>query len=240
MRWLCLLLVLFGASLAHAQQSVEPGDIKLELELEERAQPPHPGEMILLTIHGTYRIPVVRENLVQPALDGIDWMQLGEDHWYKAFEDGFEVLKLMRRMALFPQRSGDIEIPPFTHELDLIPRQRAEVSVELVSNSLTLTAAPPLETADWWFPVRNLEIADQWSNQPEALDPGSAALRVVTLIVDGAPPQRIPPMPEMTGAGAFIFPHPGASHCVAWSRRPDHTCFLAMDRAPATRRRPDT
>ena len=71
-----------------AQQGIEPDDVQLKLKLEPRAHPPHPGEMILLSIEGTYKIPVVREKLRQPALDGFDWMQLGEDRWFKAFEDG--------------------------------------------------------------------------------------------------------------------------------------------------------
>lgn len=207
MRWLAAFVILFCVP-AQAQQALDPADARLELHLEERAHTPHPGEMILLSIQGTFRVPVVREKLLQPALDGLDWMQLGEDRWFKEMEDGFEVLKFERRMALFPQAPGEVEISPFTHRLDLLNRRGREVKIELVSDSATLSTEPRPEIADWWFPVRGLEIEDNWSNQPEALDPGSAALRIVSLIIDGSPPQRIPPMPEMTGAGAHIFPHP--------------------------------
>ena len=207
MRWLVLLLALWPLAAA-AQQGIEPDDIRIELELEQRAHPPHPGEMILLSIHGTYKIPVVREKLVQPPLDGFDWMQLGEDRWYKAREDGFEVLKLERRMALFPQAPGRIEVPAFTHALEMLARNGRTVPVEVVSDSVTLEVAPDAQVDGWWFPVRQIEISDSWSNQPEALDPGGAALRIITLTVEGTAPQRIPPMPEMTGAGAHIFPHP--------------------------------
>ena len=197
-----------GAALAQDQDSIAPDDMRLELVLEERAHAPHPGEMILLSIHGTFKIPVVRENLRQPDLEGFDWMQLGEDRWYKAREDGFEVLKFERRMALFPQRSGAIPIAPFVHALEMLDRQGRTVAIDEVSNAVTVTAAPMPDAQDWWFPVRALEISDAWSNQPEALDPGSAALRIVALTVMGTAPQRIPPMPELTGAGAHIFAHP--------------------------------
>ncbi len=208
MRWFLSLVIVLCAAAAHAQQDIAPEDARLELHLEQRAHSPHPGEMVLLSIQGTFRVPVVREKLLQPTLEGLDWMQLGEDRWYKQMEDGFEVLKFERRMALFPQAPGEIEIASFTHRLDLLNRRGREMKTELVSDAVKLITTPGPETSDWWFPVRGLEIEDNWSNQPEALDPGSAALRIVSLTIDGSPPQRIPPMPEMTGAGAHIFPHP--------------------------------
>lgn len=208
MRWFLALVLVFCVLPAHAQQGVNPGDIRVELVLEARDHVPLQGEMVLLSIQGTYRIPVIREKLHQPDLDGFDWMQLGEDRWYKEREDGFEVLKLERRMALFPQRAGPLEIPEFTHGLEMLGRNGRTVPVEHLSNTLSLEVAPRPDTNDWWFPVRGIEIEDNWSNQPEALEPGGAALRVIALTVDGTAPQRIPPMPEMTGAGAFIFPHP--------------------------------
>ncbi|MEO1492184.1 MAG: hypothetical protein AAFV19_08535 [Pseudomonadota bacterium] len=208
MRWLISLVLLLAPFEALAQQAIDPADARLELHLEDRPHLSHPDEMVLLSIQGTFRIPVVREKLIQPDLTGLDWMQLGEDRWYKEMEDGFEVLKFERRMALFPQAPGEIEIAPFTHRLDLLNRRGREMKTELVSDTATLKSVPGPESEDWWFPVRALEVNDSWSNQPEALDPGSAALRIVALTIDGSPPQRIPPMPEMTGAGAHIFPHP--------------------------------
>ncbi|MEM8842508.1 MAG: hypothetical protein AAGD47_12105 [Pseudomonadota bacterium] len=208
MRWLLALVLVIAALPARAEPRIEPDDIRLELFLEDRARDPFPGEMILLSIRGTYRIPVVRENLVQPPLDGFDCMQLGEDRWYHAFEDGFEVLKLERRMALFPQQAGQIEVPAFTHELEMFTRRGETIPVDQHSNTLTVTVAPQPEVEDWWFPVRGLRVSDSWSNPPEALPPGGGALRIVTLTLTGSAPQRVPPMPEMTGAGVHIFPHP--------------------------------
>ena len=207
MRWLVLILALLPWT-AFAQQGIEPDDIRLELILEERPHPPHVGEMILLLIRGSYKVGVVREALKQSPMSGLDWMQLGEDRWYKAREDGFEVLKFERRMALFPQNAGPVAILPFTHELEVLNPRGQTIAVIETSNALTVDTAPLPAVDGWWFPVRGLKVSDRWSNQPESLAEGAAALRIVTLTVDGAAPQRIPPMPEMTGAGAFIFPHP--------------------------------
>ena len=205
-RWLVILVFLANAAIA--QEAIAPEDVRLELSIEARDHPPHPGEMILLSIHGTFLVPVVREKLRQPPLPGFDWMQLGGDRWYKDFESGFEVLKFERRMALFPQAAGEIEIPAFTHELDVLTRDGETVSIVEVSNTRRLAAAPRPGADQWWFPVRRIEVSDTWSNAPEALETGHSALRTVTLTVEGSAPQRVPPMPELTGAGAYIFPHP--------------------------------
>lgn len=205
MRWFLLFVAFIAPQVALAE--IADDDVRLELVLEDREHPPHVGEMILLSIRGTYKVPVVRENLRQSTLAGFDWMQLGEDRWFKAREDGFEVLKFERRMALFPQEDGPLTIDPFTHDLELLSGNQT-IAFQKVSDTVTLTTVPQPQSEVWWFPVRKLEVSDQWSNQPEMLDPGAAALRVVSLTIEGTAPQRIPPMPVLTGAGAFIFPHP--------------------------------
>lgn len=208
MKWFALLVACFWAGPLMAQSGIEFDDIRLELVPEELDHAPLPGEMILLSIRGTYKIPVVRETLQQPSLEGFDWMQLGEDRWYKEREDGFEVLKFERRMALFPQRAGQIAVPPFTHQLEMLARNGQTLATKRDSNSLTIDVAPLEHSPGWWFPVRDIDVSDRWSNQPETLEAGAAALRIVSLRVEGSAPHRIPPMPELSGAGAHIFPHP--------------------------------
>jgi len=153
-RWLLLTLMFIAPHAAFAE--ITEDDVRLELVLEDREHPPHVGEMILLSIRGTYKVPVVRENLRQSSLAGYDWMQLGEDRWFKAREDGFEVLKFERRMALFPQSEGPLAIDPFTHDLELLSGNQT-VAFQEISNSVTLTSSPQPQSEAWWFPVRKLD-----------------------------------------------------------------------------------
>ena len=202
-----LAILLLLALPARAEVEIAPGEIKLEVIAEARDHPVLAEEMVLITIRGSYRIPITLENLVQPDLQGFDWMQLGEDHWFNTVEDGLTVVNLERRMALFPQEPGEIEIGAFVHELNLLSPSGQRFEHAESSAPLTLTVEPRPE-ADWWFPVRTIEITDNWSNAPERLKPGEGALRIVTVAAHGVEPELMPPMPEMTGAGAHIFPHP--------------------------------
>ncbi|MEM7508679.1 MAG: hypothetical protein AAF415_18260 [Pseudomonadota bacterium] len=204
---LAMLALLLSALAAGAQITAGPDDVRLTLKVEERAHAPFDGEMVLITIHGAYRLPITLEKLRQPDLAGFDWMQLGEDHWYNTQEDGLTVTNLERRMALFPQAPGPIEIGAFTHQLTLLSPSGKRFEHEAVSNTLTVEVVPRPDS-DWWFPARLIEVTDNWSNPPERLAPGGGALRIVTLTAQGVEPELLPPMPEMTSAGAFVFPHP--------------------------------
>lgn len=207
-----LAVVTFGVFPALAQEASGP-DLDLSIELEERAHPPFPGEMVLITIRGTYRLPITLEKLVQPALTGFDWMQLGEDRWIEELDAGQTIKIFERRMALFPRAAGRIEIGRFVHELDLLNRTGQRFFEEVRSQPLTIEIAelPEEEQAGnrrWWFPVRQIEVNDRWSNPPERLEAGGGAIRIITVTAQGVAPEMIPPMPKMRSAGLHVFPHP--------------------------------
>lgn len=193
---------------AVSAQSVEPGDLRLELSFEERSGPLYTGEMVLLKVRGFYKIRIAREKLVQPDLDGFDWMQLGEDTWSKDTTKGREILQLERTIALFPNRAGLLEVKPFEHQLELWTRtgERYDHSLNSAAISIEVTERP--KSDDWWLPARRLTVDDQWSNPPDKLGTGEGALRVITVTVEGVMPEQVPPMPELESAGAFVFAHP--------------------------------
>ncbi|MEL6477846.1 MAG: hypothetical protein AAFR17_11015 [Pseudomonadota bacterium] len=206
-RSLLCAVVLGLAGIAAAQTEVSPDEVRLTLDLEQLPETLHAGEMVMLTIRGAYRLPITLERLEQPDLPGFDWMQLGEDRWFDTQIDGQTVVNLERRMALFPQEAGPVEIGAFTHHLTLLSPQGRRFEHAARSEGLVLTVSPQPD-AEWWFPVRAIEISDAWSNPPEKLSPGQGALRIVTVTAQGAEPELLPPMPALTGAGAHIFPHP--------------------------------
>lgn len=201
------LLLSFLVPTASAQ-TVEPGDLRLELSFEDRSGPLYEGEMVLLKVRGFYKIRIARETLKQADLEGFDWMQLGEDTWSKDMSKGGEILQMERVIALFPNRTGTLEIKPFTHELELWTRTGERYTHELASAPITIdvTARPPQD--DWWLPARRLTVEDRWSNAPDKLGTGEGALRIVMVTVEGVLPEQVPPMPDLESAGAFVFPHP--------------------------------
>lgn len=207
-RLLVLLLVL-GTGAVNAQRlEVLPNDAEITVTIENPQSPFLESEMVLLTIHGIYRRHITREKLIQPALNGFGWMQLGEDYWYDSQENGLKVKNMRRRMAIFPNRAGKIEIGAFQHRLTFLDEDLKWFEHEIASQPIVIDVGASDETADWWLPVHRLEIEDSWSNPPDQMKAGEGVLRVIRIEGHGASPDMLPPMPELHSPSAHIFPHP--------------------------------
>ncbi len=208
-RFAALLFLLLVPALAVAQSStVAPDDLELKVTVEEGSAAPYQGEMVLIEIHGIYRRHITREKLEQPDLEGFNWMQLGSDHWYESQLNGRTVKNFRRRMALFPDRAGTLTIGPFAHHLTLTDEHDNWFDHTVGSEPVTIQVEPAPEVSGWWFPVRRLEISDEWSNPPDRLAEGQGVLRVIRVTAVGVSPEMLPPMPELTSPSALIFPHP--------------------------------
>ncbi|MEM8956954.1 MAG: hypothetical protein AAGC86_03975 [Pseudomonadota bacterium] len=209
MKWLGLVLCLFWPLYAHGQsRTVLPSELSLTATVEVMDHTPVTREMILITIRGIYRRHITLEKLVQPDLEGFSWTQLGLDSWHEERLDGELVKVFTRRIAVYPERPGDLTIAPFTHNLTLTDERDAWFEHKIQSEPLHITVAPAPETSDWWFPVRRLQVSDRWSNAPDQLAPGEGVLRIVQVEALGVTPEMIPPMPDLTSPSAMIFPHP--------------------------------
>ncbi len=207
MRLLLAFLLCLAGPLAAQTREVRPGELALEVRVENDVTP-FAGEMVLLTIHGRYRRHVTRETLAQPALDGFNWFQLGPDRWYETVERGRPVKNVERRMALYPNRAGRLTIGPFTHHLTLTDEGNDWFDHDVRSPPVTVEVRPAPLPPDEWMPVRRLEVSDEWSNPPDQLAPGEGVLRIIRITAVGASPDMLPPMPDLTSPSAMIYPHP--------------------------------
>ena len=206
-RALILAVLLPGALWAQSRE-VRPGELSLSVTVEETAETPYRQEMVLITIHGQFRRHITRERLVQPDLSGFNWMQLGEDQWFETRINGQKVKNFRRRMALFPEAAGTLEIAPFVHRLTLTDEGNDWFEHEIRSEPVRIEVRPLPEHQGWWFPTRRLQVSDTWSNPPDQLDDADGVLRVIRLEAVGAAPEMLPPMPELASPSAMIFAHP--------------------------------
>ncbi|WP_052701017.1 BatD family protein [Loktanella sp. S4079] len=202
-------MTLFTAPWASAQtRAVLPDELSLRVTVEQLPDPLFRQEMVLLTIHGIYRRHITREELEQPDFAGFNWMQLGQDHWFESVVDGRPVKNMRRRMAVFPDDTGRLEIGAFQHHLTLLDEDNKWFEHTISSEPISIEVMSEPASDDWWFPVRRLRISDEWSNAPDQLEPGQGVLRVMRISALGASPDMIPPMPDLVSPSALIFPHP--------------------------------
>ena len=208
MKWLIFLCIAFPLQALAQSGTVLPSEVAIEVTIEDNTTVPFTREMVLLTIRGVYRRHITREELIQPDLEGFNWTQLGPDNWSEERINGRKYKVFTRRMAIYPVESGELAIGPFIHRLTLTDENDDWFEHEIQSEPLTTQVAEAPATMDWWFPVRKLQISDQWSNAPDQLAPGEGVLRVIRLEALGATPEMIPPMPELNSPSAMIFAHP--------------------------------
>ena len=209
MRGVFLVICLLFATSGHSQTSeVFDHELSLNVTISDTGARPLVGELVLVTIEGVYRRHITLEKLLPITLDGFSWSQLGEDSWFERTENGKKVKVFRRRMALFPDRSGKLEIPSFTHRLTLLDEANKWFEHDISSPAIAVEVMPKPDFDGWWLPVKRLEVSDQWSNSPDQLAEGEGVLRVIRVEATGVSPDFLPPMPELTSPSAMIFPHP--------------------------------
>ncbi|WP_455955584.1 hypothetical protein [Methylorubrum aminovorans] len=197
-------------------RAIEPGDLTLTVtpDLPGGAQP-YAREMVLLRLRGVYRTQILLEEMRQPALVNFSWTQLGRDHWGRTrLPDGQMALEFERTIAVFPQHTGTFTIDPFIHRLTINDGgERKQIDVRSESVPFPVAAwtgagGGPDAPEPWWLPARDVSITDSWDPDPETLNKGDTARRIVTLEAQGMLAEGLPPRPVMRTRGIITFAGP--------------------------------
>jgi hypothetical protein len=179
---------------------------RLRLEVVSDGRPPFVQEMVLVRVRGFYTIPIALTKLEVPEMAGFRVLTVGREHWAEAEADGVQGRGMEQTLALFPQRSGTLTIPPIVQRLTVFDGagKRVEVAIETDAVSLEV-APPPVEAGVWWLPARRLVLTETWSEPPEALAIGHPVRRTVTLTAEGVTDDQLPPPPVLKADGLIVF-----------------------------------
>ena len=125
---------------------------------------------------------------------------LGDPRQYQTRIADRSYLVLEQQFALFPQRSGQLEIPPVLGEVRLSSRSSfdpfntgGEVR-RIRSQPLTLDVKPvPAELAgEYWLPADRVELREKWPEDLSGLLAGEPITRSIQLIADGVTAAQLP------------------------------------------------
>lgn len=191
---------------AVAQPAVAIDGARLRLEVVSNGRPPMVQEMVLVRVRGFYTIPIALTKLEVPPMEGFRVLTIGREHWAEAQEDGVQGRGLEQTLALFPQASGTLTIPPIVQRLTVFDTAGKRVEVAIATAATTLeVAAPSVAAGTWWLPARRLTLTETWSEPPEALAIGRPVRRTVTLEAEGVTDDQLPPPPKLAAAGLIVF-----------------------------------
>ncbi|HTT08520.1 MAG TPA: BatD family protein [Gammaproteobacteria bacterium] len=128
--------------------------------------------------------------------------KLGRDKITRTTREGRHYDVLERVYAIYPQRTGDITIPPITFQgqisrgggLLLDPFSGAMNTRRLQSEAVTLHVKPTPKTftGKTWLPAKSLQIHETWSDDPEDLKAGEPATRTISLLANGLTASQLP------------------------------------------------
>lgn len=206
---------------ARAQADGEEPEIFLEAEVEP-AEVYVQGQAIY-TLRLFTRVSLRAESFPDPKVEGLH--KLGEDQISETLRNDRRYTVAEKRYAVFPERSGELEIPPvlFSGTVnqpqarrsspfgnspfgDLFNTPRGK-SVRIPSPSVTLKVKPaPAEfTGGDWLPAASLVLTEAWQPDPPEFRVGEPVTRSFLLQASGTSASRLPeiPLPAVDGINAY-------------------------------------
>lgn len=174
----------------------------------------------ILTLRIYHSVSLYDDSSLSPLqMDDARVEQLGDPRTYEKEINGVRHGVIEVRYAVFPQKSGVLNIPPQVFSATLVdpgsdtgyqpfgPRPGKLTRVNSPRIPLTVMPKPAEYPADApWLPARNLTLAESWSPDPNSAQTGDSLTRSLLLSVEGLSSAQIPPLPATKAQGLRRYP----------------------------------
>ena len=145
--------------------------------------------------------------------------QLGESRTYEKLINGVRHGVIEVRYGIYPQHSGDLQIPALTFSATQVDNQPGNTStpsapkpgkmVHVTSTEIPLQVKPKPEdypTTAAWLPARSLSLSETWNPEPDHSKVGDSLTRTLTLKAEGLSSAQLPPLPATDVNGLRRYP----------------------------------
>ncbi len=171
---------------------------------------------LLYKVRLVTRLNFLQASLSEPEPVGIEAVvqKLGEDRNYETERDGSRYRVVERDYLIFPQQSGELQIPPlrFTAQVaengrrsfDPFNQRTRQIRRDSEATSIEVLPAPESDGRSW-LPAKDLQLKDDWQNPPK-LTVGEPATRTITLTAKGVPSAQLPSLKIEVPEGFRSYP----------------------------------
>jgi len=140
----------------------------------------------------------------KPEIENLDVVieQLGEDKQYQTQKGNTPYLVIERSYAIFPQQSGLMHINPVIAEARISsgsrsmfdPFQRSGQTKRVRSKALDINVEgiPSSYNAKNWLPAAEIQLAEEWPQNPPIFKAGEPVTRTLTIMADGLTSAQLP------------------------------------------------
>ncbi len=162
-------------------------------------------EQLLFTVRLHYTIAGIRNPVfteINP--DNAVVQMLGAPHQYEQLVDGVRYGIYEKNYVIFPQRSGELEIPDivFRGELtdgssNFVFRNPNMRPVTAFAEGYTVEVKErPAEfpESSTWLPATDIQISETWDRDITRLNPGDSVERTITVVANGLDGAALPPL----------------------------------------------
>ncbi|MFT5139075.1 MAG: hypothetical protein ACI9H8_002108 [Lysobacterales bacterium] len=199
-----------------AAPELEPGEMPpvfIEMALDPEQGPYYVHAQLALTVRIFYQQNLT-EAAINPPTPQQASVRLLDEVPFQSTRNGIRYRVLERRYAIFPERSGELEIPPLTLSGRLIERPADRLwqpsvrgrRVTVESDPITVIVMPkPADYAgEHWLPARRITLSQQISDTTN-LHVGEPVTRTVILDAVGLEENMIeePGWPEMKNVRVY-------------------------------------
>ncbi len=198
-------------------------DLFLKLEIEPETA--YVQQQILLRVRLYHAVMLGDASLSAPTSDDSDTIiqRMGEDHQFETMVDGRRFSVNERRYALFPQKSGTLNIRPVTFQGEVFRTngngrdmflspfgrfgQRGNIR-RLRSEPISMDIKPiPASVGNVpWLPSGNLRLTEEWPDQTPQFKAGEPVTRTLVLLANGLTSAQLPKINAVLPAGIKQYP----------------------------------
>ena len=145
--------------------------------------------------------------------------QLGESRTYEKLINGVRHGVIEVRYGIYPQHSGELQIPVLTFSATQVDNQPGNTStpsapkpgkmVHVTSTEIPLQVKPKPEdypATAAWLPARSLSLSESWNPEPDHSKVGDSLTRTLTLKAEGLSSAQLPPLPATDVNGLRRYP----------------------------------
>jgi hypothetical protein len=141
--------------------------------------------------------------------------KLGDEKQYQTRVGDREYLVIERSYAVFPQTDGLLQISPVLAEGRLATGRSSIFNsigsgevVRARSNALSIAVLPVPQNIDVdpWLPARQLQLEEQWTQNPPHFVVGEPLTRTISIKAEGLTAAQLPELPPIDGDGWKQYP----------------------------------
>lgn len=165
-------------------------------------------EQLTLTVRLFFTGNLIRGELSEPQHPDAIIESLGKQQEYTRYRDGVRYRVVERRYAVFPQKTGELDLPPIRFEGQA---RTQEGKLRFLRDSEEFFAVPVKEipaafTGDTWLPASDLSLEESGLPPTLKVDMGENLTRRITLKALDLPSEALPPLPGTTPEGIRAYP----------------------------------